>query len=444
MKITGVILAGGWGTRMEKVCDGIPKAILEFNGIPFLAYLVDWLRTCCNEVIIAAGHNSNHISVIFNQDIWRKKNVKVIGERVPLGTGGAIRLAVLQSTNNVVFVCNGDTVVSDINVAKIVKRHLVRNSQITAILTKNEDMVQNRGAITIQSNLVIGFEEGRGDKRMNSNNASSTGCYVMNKEFVLKHFSVQDEKNHREVSLERELLPLFVAMDMVDAFIVERNRFFIDFGNPLRYEMLKRKEGVILQIYKKGDALPHEGWVFIIDPIDGTSEFSRGSHEWSISLSAVNNLVSQVGMLILPQDNLRFSACRGIGVTCNGKTLLAKEQSGSKKRIAVSPRQIQIPEFKARIQKSGLKPIPISTLTIKIVSILLERADAGIYFSQEGKSANIWDYAAAILLLEEFGGKMTSLDGSPMPFSGQKIIHRDGWLATNGSCDHNELLMKLQ
>lgn len=252
MKATSIILAGGWGTRMEKVCSDIPKAILEFNGTPFLVYLVDWLRTYCNEVIIAAGYNPIRISAIFNQDIWKKKNVKVIGEKAPLGTGGAVRLAVSQSTNDVVFVCNGDTVVSDINVAKIVRRHLVRNSQITAILTKNEDMVQNRGAIAIQNNLVIGFEEGKGDKRINSNNASSTGCYVMNKEFVLKHFSVQDGKNHREVSLERELLPMFVAMDMVDAFIVERNRFFIDFGNPLRYETLKNKEEIIIQIYEKG------------------------------------------------------------------------------------------------------------------------------------------------------------------------------------------------
>jgi len=196
--------------------------------------------------------------------------------------------------------------------------------------------------------------------------------------------------------------------------------------------------------YTREDILPHEGWVFIIDPIDGTSEFSRGSHEWSISLSAVNNLVPCVGMLLMPQDNLRFSACRGMGVTCNGEALLVKEPSGSRKRIAVSPRQIQILEFKVRIQKSGLKPIPVSTLTIKIVSILLGRADAGVYFPQEGRSTNIWDYAAAILLLEEFGCKMTSLDGSPMPFSGQKIIHRDGWLATNGFCDHDELLRKLQ
>jgi len=149
-------------------------------------------------------------------------------------------------------------------------------------------------------------------------------------------------------------------------------------------------------------------------------------------------------MLFMPQDNLRLSACRGEGVICNGEILTKKTQSTDIRKIAVSPRQIQIPEFKSKIQRSGLKPVPVSTLTIKIVSILMGKVDAGIYFSQEGKSANVWDYAAAILLLEEFGGKMTSLDGSAMPFGGQRIIHKEGWLATNSSCDHDELLRRLQ
>ena len=42
-----------------------------------------------------------------------------------------------------------------------------------------------------------------------------------------------------------------------------------------------------------------------------------------------------------------------------------------------------------------------------------------------------WDYAATILLLKEFGGKMTSLDGSAMPFGGQKRI-RPGFKWSRG------------
>jgi 3'-phosphoadenosine 5'-phosphosulfate (PAPS) 3'-phosphatase len=196
--------------------------------------------------------------------------------------------------------------------------------------------------------------------------------------------------------------------------------------------------------YKNSDIFSNEGWVFIVDPIDGTEEFLKGSHEWSISLSAVTNLIPFVGMLLMPQDELRLFACKGEGVACTGGENILKKQNRERKKIAISPRQVLISEYKDRIQRSGFEPIPISTLTIKIVSILMGKVDAGIYFPQVGRSAKIWDYAAAILLLEEFGGKMTSLDGSPMPFHGQRIVHKEGWLATNCFCNHDELLRKIQ
>ena len=248
MKVSGIVLAGGLGTRMEKICVERPKAILEFNGVPFLVYLVSWLLAYCDEVIIAAGHNSNGIYSIFGQEVWKNRNVRVIGEDIPLGTGGAIRLAAKYSANETVFICNGDTVVSDIQVNKIVGSHVQSRSQITAVLTKNEDMVQNRGAITFRNSLIIGFEEGKGDSSIHSDNASSTGCYVMNKKFILENFPIPNARNHREVSLEKELLPLFVTMGLVNAQSIRNIRVFIDFGDPLRYEALKRNEDVILRL----------------------------------------------------------------------------------------------------------------------------------------------------------------------------------------------------
>lgn len=142
--------------------------------------------------------------------------------------------------------------------------------------------------------------------------------------------------------------------------------------------------------------------------------------------------------------DIRLSTYKGMGVSHNNEIISPKKHRKEARRIAVSPRQIQIPEFKLRIKQSGFKPIPVSTLTIKIVSILLGRVDAGVYFPQEGKSANIWDYAAALLLLKEFGGKITSLDGSVMPFNDQGIVHKNGWLASSYFCNHDELLKNLQ
>jgi D-glycero-alpha-D-manno-heptose 1-phosphate guanylyltransferase len=252
MKITGIILAGGLGTRMEKICRDIPKALLEFNGVPFLFHQVCWLMRYCDEIIIAAGHNPSGISSIFSQEVWKRRGVKVVGEVLPLGTGGAIRLAASQAASNVLFICNGDTVVSDVNVAEIVRSHVFGRLPITAVLTKNEDFtVQNRGAITLQGKLVIGFEEGHGDKKINFHNASSTGCYVMNREFILQSFPAPDGRNYRELSLERELLPLFAATSRLKAFIMRGNRYFIDFGKPNCYELLVRKKELIPEIYGK-------------------------------------------------------------------------------------------------------------------------------------------------------------------------------------------------
>ncbi|NTW46036.1 MAG: NTP transferase domain-containing protein [Candidatus Moranbacteria bacterium] len=244
MSITGIILAGGLGTRMEGVCKGVPKAVLEFNGSPFIVHQVLWLMGVCNEIIIAAGHNSDGISSIFRQEVWRGMGIRVVGEQSPLGTGGAIRLAATRASNELIFVCNGDTVVSDVDVRRIAEIHVMRRSQITAVLTKNDDMVQNCGAITVRDNLVIGFDEGKGERRIRWDNASSTGCYIMNRRFVLENFETFGERTS-QLSLERELLPLFVSRGLVDA-VVGMNRYVIDFGKPDRYERLKRIEDSVL------------------------------------------------------------------------------------------------------------------------------------------------------------------------------------------------------
>ncbi|MCX5871093.1 MAG: inositol monophosphatase family protein [Deltaproteobacteria bacterium] len=194
--------------------------------------------------------------------------------------------------------------------------------------------------------------------------------------------------------------------------------------------------------YRQSMSLPDKGWVFVLDPIDGTFEFANGSSDWSISIAAVHNLQPRVGLLLMPRTGLRFMARVGKGAFRNGQNLTNACSAGVK-QIGVSPRQQQEAVFQTRIRKSCLHPIPIPTLTVKIISMLLGYISAAVYFPQEGKSANVWDYAAAVLLVTETGGKMTSLDGTSMPFKGQSIIHRGGWLATDSSCNHNELLKKI-
>lgn len=64
---------------------------------------------------------------------------------------------------------------------------------------------------------------------------------------------------------------------------------------------------------------------------------------------------------------------------------------------------------------------------------------SAVYLPQNGQSATLWDYAAGVLLVQEFGGRISSLCGAELPFRGADIIHKKGWLATRG-VDHKHLL----
>jgi len=70
--------------------------------------------------------------------------------------------------------------------------------------------------------------------------------------------------------------------------------------------------------------------------------------------------------------------------------------------------------------------------------------NAAVYFPQEGQSAILWDYAAAVLLVHEAGGQITSLCGNELSFSGEEVVHRKGWIATRSSIFHSLLLSCLQ
>ncbi|SRR3989344_1976650 len=193
----------------------------------------------------------------------------------------------------------------------------------------------------------------------------------------------------------------------------------------------------------KQDFTPtEEPFYVVVDPIDGTREFINGTQDWSISICAVENNIPVVASVFLPDKNELFTSIRGSGVWLNGKPFYPQlEKNGL---IGVSPRQIKEDAFKSKIERSQLTPTHISALTPKICAILRGDIEAAVYFEQEGVSAALWDYAAVHLLIHEYGGRMTSLTGEELPFSGNEVIHKKGWVAVADKSNHDQLLACLQ
>ena len=105
---TAIILAGGTGTRLKGVTK-TPKPLIEISkSISMLEYQIIWLSDFCDEIIVAC-----------NEDVYKKVNstfaklcpqVKYSIEKEKLGTGGALKKALLFNRDNYVYVCNCDDI----------------------------------------------------------------------------------------------------------------------------------------------------------------------------------------------------------------------------------------------------------------------------------------------------------------------------------------------
>jgi len=175
---------------------------------------------------------------------------------------------------------------------------------------------------------------------------------------------------------------------------------------------------------------------FVMDPIDGTRPFTEGSSDWSISLCAVIDGEPKVGILVLPDKSLTITAIKGLGLKINDTQVDLINQTLNSK-IGVSPRQIE--KVNATLNKSKFIPNSMSALTTKIGAIISGEIDGAIYYPEIGKSASIWDYAAANFLIHEGGGVMKSFTGQNLPYKGIEVIHKDGWIAAKNSSIFDEI-----
>ena len=140
--MTGIILAGGLATRMGEICCKTPKSMLQFAGYPFLQYLISWfIRLEFSEILIITGWLNEEVESVFGNEFWKSKGIRMIRGDAFWKTGEVVRFALMHSSNEDVFLCNGDTVV-DMNFHKFYNNHYQHDSIFTSIISMNSG-VQN-------------------------------------------------------------------------------------------------------------------------------------------------------------------------------------------------------------------------------------------------------------------------------------------------------------
>jgi D-glycero-alpha-D-manno-heptose 1-phosphate guanylyltransferase len=215
-----IILAGGFGTRLREMVPDLPKPMAPIAGRPFLEILLLSLsRKGFTRVILSLGFMAAKISNFFGGQFAGMELVYVV-EEAPLGTGGAIRLALSVCERDHVFIFNGDTFL-DLEVKDI--ERLWQNNHHPIIVGRRVFDTERYGCLLTEGSQVKGFSE----KGATGPGLINAGCYVFDRS-QLNCFGLNDP-----FSLESDFLTDLVVQAKVNVFVTEG--LFIDIGVPSDY-----------------------------------------------------------------------------------------------------------------------------------------------------------------------------------------------------------------
>lgn len=175
------------------------------------------------------------------------------------------------------------------------------------------------------------------------------------------------------------------------------------------------------------EAMQSENGCWILDPVDGTSNFAIGVPFYSVSLGLMVQGKMIAGLVYDPSRDEIFAARVGQGATLNGKTLTASTPKQTLKQTSA------IIDFKRLSGEMATKiavEIPYSSQR-SFGSVCLDwcwiAAGRGQIYLHGAQ--NIWDYAAGWLVLQEAGGYSCTLDNETVLTP--KVIKRSAVAATS-------------
>ena len=223
----GILLVGGFGTRLKPLTSESPKPMLPVAGLPVTEHqILAAKRAGIKTLVLATSYLSEVFTPYFGDGSkWDMKILYAL-EKEPLGTGGAIRNAAgmldFESLGDEpIVVFNGD-VLSRHSIANQIEFHQAKNADATIHLIDVEDARAFGCVPTDDEGRVTAFHEKMDNPVTNSINA---GCYVFHPS-VLDLIPLGDV-----VSIERETFPALVESGR-PVFGYKEQAYWLDVGTP--------------------------------------------------------------------------------------------------------------------------------------------------------------------------------------------------------------------
>ena len=223
MKTTeAIVLAGGFGTRLQEILPETPKPMAPVQGHPFLEYQLHYLAfSGIHHVILAVGYKAEQIQSHFGTQ-YETLHLSYSLEEQPLGTGGALMKACESIAGDTVIALNGDTYFKT-NYEALEDLFLNSGADVVLALKALTDF-HRYGSVRLNSaQQVTGFSE----KGYHPSGFINGGVYLLSPQ-LLKNSGLPSHFSFEHDYLERYYTQHRIFGHASDAY-------FIDIGIPEDY-----------------------------------------------------------------------------------------------------------------------------------------------------------------------------------------------------------------
>lgn len=183
----------------------------------------------------------------------------------------------------------------------------------------------------------------------------------------------------------------------------------------------------------------HGAPCWIIDPLDGTTNFAHGLPLFSVSIACLVDGLVRVGVVLAPAMGWRFAAVRGQGATLNGRPIGVSQTESLDsallttgfpydRRTSPANNLAQFVAFKKRVR--GIRRLGSAAIDLSLVA-------AGKFDGYWEMKLKPWDIAAGTLICEEAGGLVTNWSGGPLDLFRGEVLASNRFL-------HDSMLSVLQ
>jgi D-glycero-alpha-D-manno-heptose 1-phosphate guanylyltransferase len=225
--VTAALLAGGLGTRLRSVVADQPKVLAKVRGRAFLSYLLEQLTTAgIKKVVLCTGYLGSQVQQEYG-DFYGDLHLLYSQEAMPLGTGGALRLALPFFQSEHILVMNGDSFCT-VDLEAFWNWYHSCGARAGMVLVKAADARRYGRVYALPDDQIQKFEE-----KSHEDGASwvNAGIYLMRSELV------ETIRSNAPVSLEHEVIPAWIGQGL---YGYESDAHLLDIGTPESYLLADR------------------------------------------------------------------------------------------------------------------------------------------------------------------------------------------------------------